>query len=105
MGSEKKRLNLAFSLSSPLQREAWEVLDKIPPGRKTDAICKALCGKGGEEAFLNQIRMMIREELSRISIKEKQEQRTEAGDVGDEVLGFLASLQEDEGGDEESDSS
>ncbi len=44
--AEKKRLNLSFSMSSPLQREAWKLLCAIPAGQRTDAVCRAKADGG-----------------------------------------------------------
>ena len=77
--AEKRRLNLSLNLSTPHQREAWNILRTIPAGQRTDAVC--------------------REELRSvefISAKEKSE-RLQAGDVDENVLGFLLALQQEEG--------
>ena len=101
--SEKKRLNLSFSMASPLQREAWKRLCAIPAGQRTDAVCRAVCRMYEQDALLEAVRQIIREELCGvefISAKETIEQQ--AGDVDENVLGFLLGLQK-EGDDEPSD--
>ena len=95
---ERERLNLSFSMSSPLQREAWSFLSVVPPGRRIDAVCRAVCRMYGQELLLETVRQTIREELRGVEIiskKEKSEQPREAGDVGDDVLGFLSALQQE----------
>ena len=97
---DKRRLNLSFSMSSPIQREAWKLLYAIPAGQRTETVCRAVCRMYGQEFLLETIRQAIREELGGmelISAKEKPEQPREAGDVGDDVLGFLSALQNDGG--------
>lgn len=95
--TERRRLNLSLSMASPLQREAWDILRAIPAGQRTDAVCLALCCSAQQDAMLNAVRTVIHEELGGISLKTEQpEQPQEAGDVGDDVLGFLLSLQGDE---------
>ncbi len=102
--SEKRRLNLSFSMASPLQREAWAILSAIPAGQRTDAVCHAVCRAHGEATMLDALRAVLREEWGgAISTTEKRVQPQEAGDVGDDVLGFLLALQDD-GGVETSDS-
>ena len=94
--ADKRRLNLSFSMASPLQREAWERLCAIPAGQRTDAVCRAVCRMYEQESLAETIRRIIREELysvEMISAKEQFEQ-PQAGDVDDNVLGFLRSLQE-----------
>ena len=100
--ADKRRLNLSFSMASPFQREAWKRLCTIPSGQRTDAVCRAVCRMYEQDALLEAVRQIIREELRGvefISAKETTEQPQEAGDVDDSVLGFLLALQND-GGDE-----
>jgi len=96
---EKRRLNLSLNLSIPQQREAWHILRTIPPGRRTDAVCRMVLEHKRQTDLLDTIRTTIREELQKVDISaaEKTEQ-TQAGDVDDSVLGFLLSLQNDEQG-------
>ena len=94
--AEKRRVNLSLNLSAPHQREAWNILRTIPPGQRTDAVCRMICKVYQREDLLDGIRRVIREELCSVelvSAKEKNEQ-PQAGDVDDRVLGFLRSLQE-----------
>jgi hypothetical protein len=102
---KRARLNLSLNLSAPHQREAWNILRTIPPGQRTDAVCRMICKGYQREDLLDGIRRVIREELHSVelvSAKEKTEQ-PQAGDVDDSVLGFLLGLQR-EGDDELSDS-
>ena len=97
---DKRRLNLSFSMSSPFQRDAWELLSAVPPGQRIDAVCRAVCQMYGQKSLLETVRAAIREELRGmevVSATEKPEQPREAGDVGDDVLGFLFALQNDGG--------
>ena len=98
--SEKRRLNLSFSMASPLQREAWAVLSAIPAGQRTDAVCHAVCRANEETTMLDALRAVLRavlrEEWGGSLTTEKCVQPQEAGDVGDDVLGFLLALQGDD---------
>ena len=103
--AEKRRLNLSLNLSTPHQREAWGILRTVPAGQRTDAVCRMICEGYKRETLLDSIRAMLREELRGVefvSAKEKSEE-PQAGDVDENVLGFLLALQND-GGDETSDS-
>jgi len=101
--AEKKRMNLSLYMDSPLQREAWRILSAVPVGQRTDAMCRAVCRAHEWDHLLDAVRQVIREELDNTSFTtEKTVQRQEAGNVGDDVLGFLLSLQDD-GGDEKPD--
>lgn len=95
--TEKRRMNLSLYMDSPLQREAWRILSAIPVGKRTDAVCRAVCWAHERDSLLDAVRTVIREELGGVSFTTEQpEQPQEAGDVGDDVLGFLLSLQGDE---------
>ena len=94
--NDKRRLNLSFSMSSPIQREAWSFLSAVPPGLRIDAVCRAVCRMYGQELLLETVRQTIREELRGASFTSEQHaQPQETGDVGDDVLGFLSALQQE----------
>jgi hypothetical protein len=90
--ADKNRLNLSFSMASPQQRKAWQILRSIPPGQRTDAVCRMICGYQEQETLLQTIRAAVREELIPSKTTTQSDQR--AGDVDESVLGFLRSLQE-----------
>ena len=98
MMSDRRRLNLSFSMTSPLQREAWDILSAVPVGQRIDALCLAVCREHDRDSLLDAVRTAIREELGGAGfVKEESEQPQGAGDVGDDVLGFLLALQNDGG--------
>ena len=95
---DKRRLNLSFAMSSPIQREAWDLLSTIPSGQRTETVCRAVCRLYGQESLLEIVRRTIREELSGMELtpaKNESKLPHEAGDVGDDVLGFLFALQQE----------
>ena len=95
---DRRRLNLSFSMASPLQREAWAILSAIPAGLRTDAVCHAVCRTHEETTMLDALRAVLREEWDGVSLTtEKSTRAQETGDVGDNVLGFLLALQDDGG--------
>ncbi len=98
--ADKRRLNLSLNLSIPQQREAWHILRAIPPGRRTDAVCRMVLEHKRQTELLDAVRTTIREELCRVELISAAEQTEQprAGDVDDSVLGFLLSLQNDEQG-------
>ena len=102
--ADKRRLNLSFSLVSPLQREAWKRLCAIPSGQRTDAVCHAVCRMYEQDALLEAVRQIIREELRGVEFipKAEESEQPQAGNVDENVLGFLLALQK-EGDDEPSD--
>ena len=96
--SEKRRVNLSLNLSSTHQREAWNILRAIPAGQRTDAVCRMICQARTQEELLESIRTVFREELRRVEIVATNEKKgqPQAGDMDDNVLGFLLALQSDE---------
>ena len=88
MSSDKKRLNLSFSMASPIQRQAWRTLME-----RTGAVCRMICEHTNQRELLEAVRQAIRQELqgSQIQITQAAPQ---AGSIDEDVLGFLASLQE-----------
>ncbi len=92
--AEKKRLNLSFSMASPLQREAWKLLCAIPSGQRMDAVCRAVCRSYERDALVKAVRAAIREELRSVEFISKTEktEQPQAGNVDKNVLDFLRSL-------------
>ncbi len=97
--AEKRRLNLSFSMASPLQREAWKRLCAIPTGQRTEAVCRAVCRVREQDSLLEAVRAAIREELGCASFVPSIEKlvQPQAGDMDEKVLGFLLALQHDGG--------
>ncbi len=93
---EKRRLNLSFAMSSPYQREAWEQIAAIPPGQRTDAICRMIHNDKDQQELLDTIRSAIREELNgAYRTTDTTAAQEQAGDMDENVLGFLLALQEE----------
>ena len=93
--ANRRRLNLSLSMASPVQRGAWEVISAIPPGQRTEAVCKLVLEAQDRHELLDMVRTVLREELKTIP-KSEEISEAEAGDVDQGVLGFLLSLQEGE---------
>ena len=92
--AEKRRLNLAFSLAKPHQRRAWNWLSAIPAGQRTDAVCRLIRNHLDRRELLDNLRAIVREELGAAQIQAIQKEKTtQAGDVDEDVLGFLLALQ------------
>lgn len=93
--SEKRRLNLSFSMASAFQREVWEILMSIPSGQRTEAVCRMIHDHQSQAQMLAAIRSTIREELSGIAFdKQRIAAQEQAEDMDESVLGFLRALQE-----------
>lgn len=95
--SNKYRINLALSTDNPLQREALAVLTQAPPGTRTMLICQALCEYQKNEALVEKLRSIIREELSKASIQAVPKTELPENAVADnrKALDFIRSLQGD----------
>ena len=95
--SNKHRINLALSPDNPLQREALAVLAQASSGTRTTLICQALCDYQKNEALVEKLRSVIREELSNTSIQEtpKSEPPEKAVADNQKELDFIRSLQGD----------
>ena len=50
-------------MSSPLQREAWEILRAVLSGQRTEAVCRAVPQMREKNSLLEAVRSAIREEL------------------------------------------
>ena len=97
MSGNKKRINLSFSMSSPIQRRAWKKLTEIPAGQRTAAVCRMVCEYKGQQELLDAVRQTIRQELRGVQLTKEEEEAQDsggAGDVDESVLGFLLALQE-----------
>lgn len=94
MSSNKKRINLSFSMSSPIQRRAWKKLTEIPAGQRTAAVCRMVCEYKGQQELLDAVRQTIRQELRGMQLTKEAQDSVRAGDVDESVLGFLLALQE-----------
>ena len=93
MSSNKKRLNLSFSMTSPIQRQAWKKLMDIPAGKRTDHVCRMICEHKNQQELLDAVRQAVRQELQGRQIK-ITEAAPKAESIQDDVLGFLLALQE-----------
>ena len=98
---EVRRLGLTLFMSSPLQREAWSILSALPARQRTEAICLALCRAHERDAVMDMVRQVIREDrcAAQHGPKKSNMEQPRIGDVGDDVLDFLRSLQDDGGED------
>ena len=63
MSSKKKRLNLSFSMTSPVQRKAWKKLMDIPAGQRTAAVCRMICEYRDQQELLDAVMKKEREDL------------------------------------------
>ena len=65
----------------------------IPAGQRSAAVCRMICEHREQRELLDAVRQVIRQELQGSQIQIEQA-ALQAGDIDDDVLGFLVSLQE-----------
>ncbi len=103
MPDEKHRLNLALDMRIGDHRQAWEILSAIPRGRRTDAVCRMLIEHREQSSLQKIIQKAVREELRAYggppAGTTTPEHAPKAGEVRDDILGFLVALQKE--GDED----
>ena len=75
MSSNKKRINLSFSMSSPIQRRAWKKLTEIPAGQRTAAVCRMVCEYKGQQELLDANKQTV----SMLIIDKKRMKLKDAG--------------------------
>mgnify|MGYP006951552512 FL=1 len=81
-------------MRSPIQRQAWRTLMDIPAGERTGAVCRMICEHKNQRELLEAVRQAVRQELQGSQIK-ITEAAPKAESIQDDVLGFLAALQEE----------
>ena len=59
-------------------------------------MCRMVCKAHEQDALLFAIRGLIREELRNLDLTTEKSQQTQAGDMDENVLGFLLALQQEE---------
>ena len=82
-------------MASPIQRQAWKKLMDIPAGERTYAVCRMICEHKNQQELLDAVRQAIHQELQGSQIK-ITEAAAKAEVIHDDVLGFLAALQEED---------
>lgn len=100
---DTRRFSLALNLEDELQAEAYAILRNAPRGSRTNLICRAVLAYGNNRRFFEEVRQMIRDELSNIgpiSMTPVQQNTngSKAGQIDEDVLGFLRSLEGDDDG-------
>ena len=65
----------------------------IPAGQRSAAVCGMICEHREQRELLEAVRQAIRQELQGSQIQIAQA-ALQTGDIDDDVLGFLVSLQE-----------
>ena len=85
--AETRRFSAVFHLEDPVQRKAWEILSRAPPGQRMAALCRMICGCREQEELLKAVRAAIREELAHVTVSE-----TSAPEIPQRALDFLQNL-------------
>lgn len=100
--AERRRLNLVLDTRLPSHLQTWQILQRIPAGKRSQEVCRIICSqedKKNREILLKEIRQIIREELAEVTVSstiidiKKINEAAEPQSVSSDVLGFLLSLQ------------
>lgn len=103
MADRIKQFTLTLSLDKPEQKAAWEALQRVPRGSRTEYICKRLTERERAKelaAIVYENAMKALAEYGGTITKNDIGQTNQAGDVDADILGFLSALQ-DEGSDDD----
>lgn len=71
-----------------------EEADGDPGGQRSAAVCRMICEYRSQKELLDAIRQAVRQELRDRQITVQESTANQTGDVEEDVLGFLLSLQE-----------
>ena len=66
----------------------------IPAGERTGAVCRMICEHKNQRELLEAVRQAIRQELQGSQDPNRTSSARRPGSIDEDVLGFLASLQE-----------
>ncbi len=97
---ELHRLTLTLSMENPEQKKAWEHITRIPKGHRTQYICSKIIAqqqeKEWEEIIYETVKQAVKDiGLSTTQYKELHTESKESGELKDNILGFIASLQKE----------
>lgn len=93
---------MSLSMDNPEQRAAWKLLQGLPKGSRTDYVCRRLTEREHSEelaAIVYASAMKALDEYGGMITKPDPNRQIAAGNVDDDILGFLSALQ-NEGDDE-----
>lgn len=98
--SEIHRVTLTLNMENQEQKHAWQYISSIPKGRRTQYICSKIVQQEKKKEWENLICNVIKEALRDCDIKQHTEIQTksdEAGELKDNILGYITSLQKEGG--------
>jgi len=81
-------------MDNPVQRETWAILERVSPGKRTNAICEAICGYYKRKILADDLRTILREELRSVSIQTTEAKPEKPLENDDAVYDFIRALQE-----------
>lgn len=88
---EVMRIGLRLALGNEKQRRAWELIQAIPKGKRTERICEMLIGCKEQEALEETIYRAVKRALCEEGIYRKEEKKRQE-EIGKNVLDFLSTL-------------
>ena len=88
---EVVRIGLRLALGNEKQRRAWELIQAIPKGKRTERICEMLISCKEQEALEETIYRAVKRALCEEGRYGKDEKGRQE-EIGENVLDFLSSL-------------
>ncbi len=102
MNEGYKKITVTFGMDNPLHKEAWDILKSLPKGKRTEYICKKLTERNRSEELSDVVYQNMMKALKEYGGEIRTPTRIQdnkAEEIQRNLLGFVASLQE-EGDDE-----
>ena len=95
MSQRRQQYVFRANHQNPLQRQAWQILQKTPAAERRTLVAQAIVNFHNDQAAEARLRKLLREELARVSIKAENTDRpvTAHKPVPQRTIDFLASLQ------------
>jgi len=99
MRDNVERIGITFLMDNSLHQKAWDILQGIPKGGRTEYICKCLTEKRRTEELATVVYMSVKKALDEYEgvtarqAKPDKPQTNEADEIKKNLFGFMASLQ------------
>lgn len=99
MRDNVERMGITFLMDNPLHQKAWDILQGIPKGGRTEYICKCLTEKRRTEELAAVVYTSVKKALDEygdVTVKQSRANETqtnEADEIRKNLFGFMASLQ------------
>ena len=95
MSQRRQQYVFRANHQNPLQRQAWQILQKTPAAERRTLVAQAIVNFHNDQAAEARLRKLLREELARLSIQIERERPSAAEHkrISQTTIDFLKSLQ------------